>query len=76
MYKGKGGLTERMCKTPNGAAWYAIKMCSNETDRSHTLLSLERNLINGLYHTALATIAGVVLISALRPEKICSRLLP
>ena len=49
-YKGRGGLTQKMCQKLTSAAWCAIKMCSMESDTAKAVKSLEKDLINGPFH--------------------------
>lgn len=49
VYKGKGGLTEKMRKRLTSSARCAIKMRSKE-DKSKALTLLKKDLINGPYH--------------------------
>ena len=49
-YKGKGRLTESMCKRLTRAARCAIKMRSTLTDRTAAVRLLQQDLLNGPYH--------------------------
>lgn len=50
VYKGKGGLTEKMRKRLTSAARCAIKMCSKDGNRQRAVRLLEQDLINGPRH--------------------------
>ena len=60
VYKGKGGLTEKMRKKLTTSARCAIKMRSIEPDRESALKQLKVDLINGPYYCALGSTVSVV----------------
>ena len=50
IYKGKGGLTEKMQKRLTSSARCAIKMRSQERNKIKGLALIQRDLIHGPYH--------------------------
>ena len=49
-YKGRGGLTQKMCCRLTSAAHCAIKIRSKEPDTTKAVKLLEQDLQNGSYH--------------------------